>query len=53
MKFEPPAKYMNINISQAMQDFGKISTKFIRITNFKLPSTMQTNLEAHMKVAKK
>ena len=37
MNYEPPSKYMKINIAQAMQDYGKISIKFIRITNFKLP----------------
>lgn len=52
MKFDPPSKYMNINVSQAMQDFGKITTKFIRISNFKLPKNTNSNLVSHIKKSK-
>jgi len=49
MDFTPPWKFMDINLCQIMQNYGSIDLKYLRITNFKLPTKIAQNIQTEFK----
>lgn len=49
MNYRPECKFMDLDICKIMQTYGTITFKFFRISNVKLPDTMNTRVQADFK----